>query len=256
MILTIARKELRTLFNSPLAWFILSAVTLCLGFSFLQRLDDYLQMQAKLLQLANPPGVTELVAAPTVALAAAVFLFAVPLLAMRMLAEERRQQTLTRLLSAPVSITEIVLGKFCGLMMMLLFIVAIVISMPIMIMGTTPLDWGLLASMATALILLGAGFAAVSLYASSLTRQPIVAALLGFGMILIMLLAGETLGDNLDQYGWPYLAALVQVFSPLLNFEPLGKGLIDSYAISCGLLLMTLFLILTIRELDRQRLRG
>ena len=256
MIFTIAGKELRALFASPLAWLVLSAVQIILGYGFLKRLDDFLQIQSQLAQLASPPGVTELVAAPTYAMTAAVLLFAVPLLAMRMIAEERRNQTMTLLLSAPISMTEIVLGKFTGLIAFLLIIVLLVLAMPLTLAGGTQLDFGLLATLTLALLLLAAGFAAVSLYASSLTAQPIAAALIAFGLLLAMLLMGETAGDSLRERGWHVPAALAQVFSPLRNFEPLGRGIVDSYAIVCPLLLAAGFLMLAIRRLDSRRLRG
>lgn len=256
MIFTIAGKELRALFASPLAWLVLTVVQVILGYGFLKRLDDFLQIQSQLAQLASPPGVTELVAAPTYATAAAVLLFAVPLLAMRMIAEERRNRTLTLLLSAPVSMTEIVIGKFIGLMAFLLIIVLLVLAMPLTLAASTRLDFGLLGTLTLALLLLAAGFAAVSLYASSLTAQPVAAALIAFGLLLAMLFMGETAGDTLRARGWHVPAAFAQVFSPLRNFEPLGKGILDTYAIACALLLAAGFLVLAIRRLDGQRLRG
>ena len=256
MIFTIAGKELRALFASPLAWLVLTVVQIIVGYGFLRRLDDFLQIQSQLAQMASPPGVTELVAAPTFATAAAVLLFAVPLLAMRMIAEERRNQTLTLLMSAPVSMTEIILGKFLGLMVFLSIIVLLVLAMPLTLATATRLDFGLLAGLTLALLLLAAGFSAVSLYASSLTAQPMAAALLAFGMLLAMLFMGETAGDSLRARGWQVPAAFTQVFSPLKNFEPLGRGMIDSYAIACSLLLAAGFLALAIRRLDGRRLRG
>lgn len=256
MIFTIAGKELRGLFTSPLAWLVLTVVQVVLGYGFLKRLDDFLQVQAQLAQMASPPGITELVAAPTYATAAAMLLFAVPLLAMRMIAEERRNQTLTLLLSAPVSMSEIILGKFTGLMVFLLIIIVLVLAMPLLLATGTRLDFGLLAGLTLALLLLATSFSAVSLYASSLTAQPMAAALLGFGMLLAMLFMGETAGDSLRARGWQVPAAFAQVFSPLKNFEPLGRGMIDSYAIVCSLLLTIAFLILAIRRLDGRRLRG
>lgn len=256
MIFTIAAKELRTLFSSPLAWLVLTVVQIIIGYGFLKRLDDFLQIQSQLAQLANPPGATELIAGPTFATAAAVLLFAVPLLAMRMIAEERRNHTMTLLMSAPVSMTEIILGKFAGLMAFLLLIVLLVLAMPLMLTGGTALDPGLLATLTLALLLLAASFAAVSLYASAVTAQPLASALLAFGLLLAMLFMGETAGDSLRSRGWTVPAALAQVLSPLRNFEPLGKGIIDSHAIACPLLLTAAFLILAIRRLDGRRLRG
>src|SRR3954468_7807900 len=111
MIFTLARKELNALFNSPLAWLVLTFFQLILAYVFLKRVDDFMQIQSQLVQLSNPPGVTELVAAPVFATVAIVMLFTVPLLAMRLIAEERRNQTMVMLVSAPVSMTEIVAGK-------------------------------------------------------------------------------------------------------------------------------------------------
>lgn len=256
MIALIARKELRALFGSPLAWFVLSAVQCILGYGFLKRLDDFLQIQSQLTQLNNPPGLTELVAAPTFATAAALMLFATPVLAMRFIAEERRQHSLTLLLSAPVSLTEIVLGKFLGLTGFLAIITLLVAAMPLTLSGIAVIDYGLLAMLLVALLLLTASFAAVSLYASSLTAQPVAAALAGFGLLIAMIFMGETAADSLRSRGWMAASALAQTLSPMKNFEPLARGIADSYAISCSLLLTIVFLVLTIRRMDAMRLRG
>jgi ABC-2 type transport system permease protein len=256
MILTIATKELRALFASPLAWMVLTVAQIILGYGFLKRLDDFLQIQPQLAQLPSPPGVTELVAAPTFATAAALLLFAVPLLAMRLIAEERRNQSMTLLLSSPLSMTQIVIGKFTGLMLFLLLLVLITLALPLTLAAHTSLDYGLLASLALALLLLAASFAAVGLYTSCLTAQPIAAALIAFGLLLAMLFMGETAGDSLRTRGWQVPAAFAQVLSPLRNFEPLGKGIIDSWAIVCPLLLTSAFLMLAVRRLDGRRLRG
>jgi ABC-2 type transport system permease protein len=256
MIATIARKELKSLFASPLAWMVLTAVELVGAYVFLKRLDDFLQIQPQLVQLASPPGVTEIVAAPLFATAAIVLLFAAPLLGMRSIAEERRNNTMVFLISAPVSITQIVLGKFLGLAAFLLLIVIMVTAMPLTLAASTTLDYGLLASLSGGLLLLALGFAAVSLYVSSLTHQPVAAAFAAFAALLAMVMIGEAAGDGLRARGWHVPAALVQVFSPLKNFEPLGKGLVDTYAIACSLLLALVFVVFTVRRLEGRRLRG
>lgn len=256
MIFTIAAKELKGLFASPLAWIVLTLLQFVLGYVFLKRLDDFLQIQPQLIQLASPPGVTEMVAGPTYALAAIVLLFAVPLLAMRALAEERRNQTLVLLLSAPVSIADIVLGKFLGLLAFLVLVIALVTLMPLSLAVTTPLDYGLIVCIVAGLTLLAANFAAVGLYVSSLTTYPMAAALGAFAALLAMMLMGETVADSLRGRAGGGPAALAQVFAPLRNFEPLGKGLVDTAAIACSLLLTVLFLVLTVRRLDTQRVRG
>ena len=148
MILTVASKELKALFASPLAWVVLCVVQIIAGYAFLRRLDDFLQMQPQLATIASAPGATELVAAPVFGTIAAMLLFAVPVLAMRLIAEERRNQTMVLLMSAPVSMTEIVLGKFLGLFGLLAVIVALAVLMPLSLSTTTRLDYGLLAGLA------------------------------------------------------------------------------------------------------------
>lgn len=256
MILTIARKELKALFSSPLAWVVLTFVQIMVAYGFIKRIDDYLQVQSRLATLPNPPGITETVASPVYATLAIIFLFAIPLLAMRLIAEERRNQTLVLLMSAPVSMTEIALGKFAGLLAFLCLLIGLATLMPLSLLMGGRLDFGLLASMILGVVLLAACFSAVSLFASSLTAHPFVASMIAFGLLLGMLLTGETAADGMRARGWTVPAELAQVLSPLKNFESFTKGMLDSYNLICMLLMVIVFLVLTIRRLDAARLNG
>ncbi len=256
MIFTIANKELKSLFASPLAWVVLTVTQIIVGYVFLRRLDDFLQLQSQLARLASPPGATELVAAPVFGTAAGVLLFSVPLLAMRLIAEERRNQTMVLIVSAPVSMTQIVLGKFLGLFVFLLLIVALTALMPLSLAAATSVDYGLLAGLFAGLALLAASFAAVSLFISCLTVHPVAAAVGSFAALLVMMLAGEAAGEGLRARGWLLAASLAQVLSPIKNFEPFAKGVLDTYAVACSLLVVVFFLALAARQLDAQRLRG
>jgi ABC-2 type transport system permease protein len=256
LIFAIARKELKTLFTSPMAWAVLTFMQLILAYFFLRRVQDYMEIQAQLIQMPNPPGVTELVIAPLYLTIVTMMLFVVPLLTMRLIAEERRNQTMVFLISAPLSMTQIVIGKFTGLTAFLLLIIGITTLMPLSLLLAGQLDFGLLASLISGVALLAACFVAIGLYASCLTVHPFIAAVVSFCILLALLLAGDAAVDGLKARGWTIVAALAQVLSPFKNFEPFSKGVIDSYAIACLLLLIVLFLILTIRRLDAARLRG
>jgi ABC-2 type transport system permease protein len=256
MIGTIAAKELKSLFASPLAWIVLALLQLVLGYVFLKRLDDFLQIQSQLVQLASPPGFTELVAGPLFATCAIVFIFAVPLLGMRLVSEERRNQTMVLLTSAPISMTELVLGKYLGLVTFLALIITLVTMMPLSMAGATNLDYGLLASLVGGVLLLVLGFAAVSLYISCLTLHPMAAAFGGFTALIAMTLLGDTAIEGLRARQWVLPASFVQVFAPLKNFEPLSRGMVDTASIACSVLLVVTFLVLAIRHLDARRLRG
>ncbi|MBP6057840.1 MAG: ABC transporter permease subunit [Nitrosomonas sp.] len=247
MIATIIRKELSTLFISPLAWILLALMQLVLAWIFLVRLDAFLEIQSQLLQVTNPPGITEIIISPLFAMAAIVLLMITPLLSMRLLAEEQRNHTLTLLISAPISMTAIVLGKFLGLMVFFVAVVTLVVTLSLSLLMGGVLDFGLLLSNTIGLFLLAACFAALGLYISSLTAQPAIAAIgaLGalLGLWLIDLAANET-------EGW------LHYFSLLKHFRQFNQGLIDTLSITYFVLFIITFLVLTIRRLDGERLHG
>jgi ABC-2 type transport system permease protein len=257
MIFTIARKELKSLFSSPLAWVVLTLMQLLIsGIWVFALLAPYVDLQAQNQMMNNAQGYTALIVAPIYQLASLIMLLVVPILAMRLFAEERRNQTMALLMSAPVSMTEIVLGKFFGLWLFFVLVIGLLTLMPLALLLGGRLDLGLLASLVLGLALLAASYIAVALYASSLTTQPIIAAIVGFGLLLAMLFLSGNVIDNLRTGGWRVAAALMQVFTPLLNFDSFRKGLLDSYSAICMLLLTAAFLVLTIRRLDALRLRG
>jgi len=247
MIVTIIRKELSMLFISPLAWILLALIQLVLTWVFLVRLDAFLEIQSQLMQIANPPGITEIIISPVFAMAAIILLMVTPLLSMRLLAEERRNHTLTLLISAPVSMTDIVLGKFLGLMVFFLVVITLIVALSISLRLGGALDFGLLLSNTLGLFLVAACFSALGLYISSLTAQPVIAAIGTLGVLLglwmINLAASET-------DGW------LQYCSLLKHFEQFNQGLIDTLSIAYFILFIVTFLVLTIRRLDGERLHG
>jgi len=247
MIFIIAHKELKTLFASPLAWTLLALMQLVLAWIFLGRLDAFLEMQPQLVQIANPPGVTEFVAAPLFATAAVVLLMATPLLTMRLIAEERRNHTMIFLISAPISMTDIVLGKFLGLMIFFSAVIILVVALSISLLTGSTLDFGLLLSNTTGLFLIAACFASLGLYMSCLTAQPAIAAAGAMGALL-GLWAIDITTNNID--------SIMQDFSLFKHYESFNRGIIDTFDLAYFVLFTLTFLVLSIRRLDGERLRG
>ena len=248
MIWVIARREFGVMFLSPLAWVILAVTQIILGYMFLTNLDNFFLLQPQLLQLQNTPGVTDIVVAPLMQVAAIILLMVMPLLTMRSIAEEKRNRSLTLLISSPLSMTEIVLGKFFGLMLFVLVLVSMLMLMPLSLyLGTTP-DGGKLLSIYLGMLLLLGAFSAIGLYLSSVTENQTIAAVGSFG-ILLMLWIIDWLSESVSS-GQSLLAYL----SLLKHHEPLLEGVFDSSDIAYYLLLITGFLGLTIRQLDRERL--
>ncbi len=248
MILAIAGRELRSLFLSPLAWTLLAVVQFVLAWMFSAQVDFFLQIQARLAGMPGAPGVTEVVVAPLFGNAAFVLLLIVPLVTMRLVSDELRNRTLSLLFSAPVSMTEIVLGKYLGVLGFLTLMLALIALMPLSLLLAGSIDPGLLASGLLGLFLLLASFAAVGLFMSTLTAQPTIAAVAGFGALLLLWIIDWGAGAGGEDNVLTHL-------SMLRHYEPLLRGAFSSADVAYYLLLTAAFLGLSIRRLDSYRLQ-
>ncbi|HTN94811.1 MAG TPA: ABC transporter permease subunit [Gallionella sp.] len=247
MIRLLALRELRSLFAMPSTWFILAVLQFIFAWFFLARLEAFLEVQPQLAQLANPPGVTATVAAPAFNTVALLLLMLVPMLTMRAIAEERRNQTFTLLLSSPLSGLHIVLGKFLGLLVFLLVLMSGVVLMLYSLAFGTALDHGLLLSNILGLLLLTASYIALGLYISALTAQPVIAAIGTFAVLIGLWLAD--IGATAEDSPWHSI-------SPLNHFLNFNNGLLDSSDSAFFVLFTAVFLILTVKRLHNNRVYG
>ena len=248
MIINVARKELKSVFASPMGWVILSLLMFAFGTYYLNGVNDYFAVMSGAMRPAERTGVTQFVAQTVYGLASFIMLFAVPLLSMRLISEERRSQTLPFLFSATISLTEIVLGKFVGLVAFLSILIVFIALMLSTLNIWSDIDFGFIIANSIGLWLLVASFSALGLYFSSLTQQPVVAAILTFvALFALMILDRFFAGDPSNT-----LASL----SLMRHFQSFSSGLIDSGDIAYFVLFITTFLTLTVRRLDADRLRG
>jgi len=250
MLLTIALRELRSLFLSPLAWSILGVVMLIVGYIFLGAVEEYARLQGQIALMEAAPGITEVVVAPTFGTAAVVLLLVVPLLTMSLIAGERRNATLPLLLASPISLSELVVGKYLGVMALLTIQLLLLALLPLSLLLAGTLDFGLLAANLLGLWLMLAAFAALGLFMSSLTAQPAVAAVGGFGALLLLWIVDWGGSAMRSDEGGNLLAW----FSLQSHYQALLRGLFDSADLIYYLLFITTFLVLSIRRLDADRL--
>lgn len=247
MIRLLALRELRSLFALPSTWFILAALQFVFAWFFLARLEAFLELQPQLAQLANAPGVTATVAAPMFNTVALLLMMLSPMFTMRLIAEERRNQTLPLLLSSPLSSRHIVLGKFFGL---LAFLMLLACGVPLMLytlaLGTA-LDHGLMLSNLLGLLLLTASFVALGLYISALTAQPVIAAIGALAALAGLWLAD--IGAAAEDSPWHAL-------SPLNHFQSFNSGLLDSGDAAFFVLFSAAFLLLAMRRVHNNRIYG
>jgi ABC-2 type transport system permease protein len=240
MIRILARKDLHTLFSAPSTWAMLAILQFILGWFFLARLDDYLQVQAQLAQMDEAPGATISIAAPLANLLALLMLMLTPLFSMRLIAEERRNQTWTLLATAPVSSARIVLGKFAGLLALLSCVILVSVAMMALLALGTQADISLLLANLLGLWLLAAAYASLGLYCSTISRQPVVAA---FGALAVSVALWL-----LDMSGGP-----LRALSPNAHFQNLNSGLLVSTDILYFVLFCGLFMLLSIHHLRHER---
>lgn len=250
MIRTIAGRELRSLFLSPLAWTVLAVVQVILAYLFLVQLDLFFKIQPRLAGMGNSLGVTDVVVAPLYNSAAVVMLLVVPLITMRLISEERRSRTLSLLFSAPVSMTEIVMGKYLGTLVFLMIMTGLLTLMPLTLALWGTLDWGKFAACVLGLVLLLASFAALGLFMSTITAQPTVAAVSTFGALLFLWVI-DVEGNTGSDGGGGVLAYL----SILRHYQSLLEGVFKSGDVIYYMLFCVTFLVLAIHRLDGQRLQ-
>jgi ABC-2 type transport system permease protein len=247
MTLIIAGKELRSLFASPLAWVVLAFMQLVFAWIFFSRIEYFLTVQGQLGRIPNAPGLTEIAVVPVFGVASMVLLMSVPLLTMRLIAEERRNQTMTLLISAPVSMTQIVFGKFLAMLGFLAIVCLLIVVMAMSLLPGGTLDFGLILANLIGLMLLAASFAAIGLFISCLTNHPVVAAVMSLAVFLGLWIVNIAAADPESSLNY---------ISLLAHFEPFMNGSITvKNLIYFGMLIST-FLILSIRRLDADRLRA
>ena len=163
-VFAIAMRDLQRMFAGPLAWSALALMQLVLGlFFFLTFLWDFGHKQALLVSAKSSFGITAYVAAPLFKTTALLMMLLLPVLSMRTIAEERRNGTLTLLLSSPVSMSAIVIGKYLSLLAFMALITLMVSLMPLSLILGGNIDPGLLSSAALGLFLSLATFSAAGL---------------------------------------------------------------------------------------------
>ena len=247
MILHIALREFRSLFLSPLAWTILAVMQFILAWILFAQIDAFFALQAQLSAMQGAPGVTDLVVAPMFSSASILLLMICPLLTMRLIAEEKRSGTLNLLLSSPITMTQIIVGKYLGILLFLLILIIQMVLLPLSLYWGTDLDSGKLLAGILGQFLLLAAFAAAGLYISTLTRNPVVAAVASFGL-LIMLWIIDAAASGKDDSVFAYL-------SIIRHNTPMLRGIISSVDLVYYLLFILSFIVLSIRQLDNQRLQ-
>ena len=244
----IFRRELKSYFASPVAYIVLVVFTVLSGVFFFIYMGGFLQSQydPRFQFYGGRLNLNEFVVAPYLGTINIVLLLMIPLVTMRLIAEERRGSTGEMLFTSPVRSYEIVLGKY--LASLFLFAVMLVLSalhMVVLAIYGNP-DPGPMLSGYLGVFLVGASFLAVGLFASSLTENQIVAAVIAFGVLLLFWVIGASSDTGESVLGY---------LSIVNHFEAFTRGVIETRDIVYYLSMTAMGLFLTHIALESEKWR-
>ncbi|MBI3562046.1 MAG: ABC transporter permease subunit [Gammaproteobacteria bacterium] len=249
MIFTIALRELRSLFVSPIAWVLLALMQFVLVFFFGGSVEMYFDPQSQVRMHGQDPGITALTGPFLFFWASLFVVLVIPLLTMKVFSEEKRTGSLSLLRSAPVSITEIVLGKFVGLSYFNLILLALISVMPLSLLLFGKLDLGLLAAVIIGFFLLISSYTALGLFISTLTRSPIVAAVVTLLLLLFLMFVDLVIVQQNSASAFSYISLRT-------HLEQFFMGVFSTKDMLYFIIFIITFLILAIAKLDYERQQG
>lgn len=245
----VARLELSRLFLSPFAWVMLALVQFLLAYLFLSHIEYFSQVQGQVSAIPGAPGVTEMIIVPLLNNAALVLLLIAPFITMRAFADEHRNHSLPLLISAPLSASQIVFGKYFGYLGFFLLQLLLIALMPLSLIAGAAIDLYQFSAGMLGLIFLVTSFVAAGIFISSLTTQPIIAAVMTFCLLFLLWIIDfavtNGISGQINWLGW---------LSLLGHFQPMLAGQINSMDLSFFALFCIVFLLMTIRRLDAARL--
>jgi len=230
--LAIWKRDFKSYFNSPIAYVLIGLFMFLSSYFF----NNYLSY-----------GSSD-VTSSLVSDMSFLLLFVIPILTMKSIAEDKKNGTEVLLLTSPARVTEIVMGKFLALYSVFLIMTGFTLIFPIILIVFGGPDLALILSSYLGFILYGAVFVAVGLFASSLTENQIVAAIIGFVGLFVLytikFLASFFSGFMYDVFTW---LSINDRYTDFMN------GIIDITSIVFMISLAAIFIYLTVRVIERKR---
>lgn len=233
-VLVFCRKELKSFFDSPVAYIVLTIFLLISGWFFFS--DLFLVNQAS---LRNLFGIVPF-----------IFMFFVPAVTMRLISEEKRSGTIELLVTLPVKDYEIILGKFLAGLGLIVVAVLLTLVYTLTLSGLGDLDSGSVAAGYLGLIFLGATYLSIGIFTSSLTHNQIVAFITSFAIIFALFML-----DKVLIFVPNFLASFFEYLSVDYHFSNISRGVIDSRDVIYYLSFIFFFLFLAVRSLESRKWR-
>jgi len=247
------RKELNSYFVSPIAYLLLTMFALIFGFFFWNSVGYFNMMglESQMRGQGFPMSVNEYVIRPLLSNVSVIGLFFIPMITMRLFAEEKRMGTIELLATSPIRDIEVIIGKWLAALtlyaVMLLFTA---VNFAFLFKYGNP-DWRPLLIGYLGLLLQAGGLLAVGTFISTLTRNQIIAGAATFGVCLLLWVMEWVAGY--ETAAWAKVLAYLSVIT---HFESFAKGVLDSKDALYYASLIFLGLFLTSRSMESLRWRS
>lgn len=249
---TIARRDFMAYFTSPIAYIVIAAFLFIMGWMFFNNLNHFVMqnMQFQQFNMGKSISITDGIVQPLYGNMNVILLFLLPFVTMRLFAEEKKQHTIELLLTAPVSLWEIVLGKYLSGLLLLAVMVGLTAVYPILLAITGSPDIGPLVTNLLGTFLMAASVLAIGVLCSAFTENQIVAGALTLGAGLFFWLVSWA-----TQTAGPVIGELLGYLSLISHYNNFAKGLLTSSDVLYYLSFIGVGLFLTHRVLDSYRWR-
>jgi ABC-2 type transport system permease protein len=250
----LAKKEIRSYFASPIAYIVLGIWSLIFGYFFYSATAIFVDYSMRAMMqrgMAPPMNINDFIIRPLLMNVSVIVLFFMPMITMRLFAEEKRSGTIELLLTSPLRDVEIILGKWLAAMILYLCLLVITaLNIVFLFLHGKP-DWRPVLVGYLGLILLGAAFLGIGAFISSLTKNQIIAAALTFGVFLMLWVL-----DWVSSYSTTTAGKVIAYLSITQHFEPFAKGVLELKDAIYYVSVIFLGLFLTLRSMESLRWRA
>lgn len=250
---TIARKELTSYFRSPIAYGVMAFFALIAGYFFYVSVVYFVRrgMESAMMGQSMPMDMNEYIIRPLLSNISVIGLFLIPMISMRLFAEEKRTGTIELLLTSPISDMSIILGKWLGAVALYATMLLIsALSMSLLFVYGKP-DWHPILVGYLGLLLQGSALLALTTFISNCTKNQIVAGVAGFAVCLMLWIL-----DWLSSFGTSVVERVLSYLSVLQHFDSFAKGVLDTKDIVYYVSVIFVGLFLTARSMEALRWRA
>jgi ABC-2 type transport system permease protein len=249
----ICRKELRSYFVSPIAYLLLAMFAIIFGFFFWNAVGVFIMMglESQMRGEMFPMNVNEQIIRPLVSNASVIGLFLIPLITMRLFAEEKRTGTIELLATSPIRDAEIIAGKWLASVILYAGLLVLAALNFLWLFKYGNPDWKPLAVAYLGLLLQAGALLAIGTFISTLTKNQIIAGAATFGVCLLLWVLDWVTGYNTATW-----ATVLSYLSVLTHFESFGKGLLSSKDAIFYVSVIVFGLFLTARSMESLRWRA